>query len=232
MLKKLKYLKEDKILELMTNLESNKNLYLSKTSLVEKEDYIESRIMYEDFDLELKEQGNNKDIENSIIVYKSLKNLKLIEASDERIWVGLTHDMKYQDYILGRWEMKEDTTINSMKSRFFNNPKRNSLSRLWWYGYLSYSEKYEDPFTLTRILAGNHDLAEGLLGRNFGRNKDFILMFLETLYNWELSGNGKPSNLELRKVLKGINRMSGITVIDLIEKDEIENLLKKYCNKK
>lgn len=227
----LKYLKMDKIAELEVNIQNNINKYINGELLVEDNDYLESRLKYSGLTLLHKEPGNNNDVENSKRVYETFKHLTLLEASDERIWVGLAHTEEIMKYIINRWNITEKSTVGSIKDRFFSNIKRNSISRLWWYGYLSHSEELENPYTLTEILAGNHDLAEGLLGRKFGRNKDIILTFLKAIHEWtELENQKFPGRDAFRNILKDMNRMSGITLMDMIDVDDITELLIKHCN--
>lgn len=226
----LKYLKMDKIAELEVNIQNNLNKYITGELLVEDSDYLESRLKYSRLTLLNKEPGNNNDVENAKRVYEVFKHLTLLEASDERIWVGLAHTEEIMKYIINRWNITEKSTVGSIKDRFFGNIKRNSISRLWWYGYLSHSEELENPYVLTNILAGNHDLAEGLLGRKFGRNKDIILTFLKAIHEWtELEGQKFPGRDSFRNILKDMNRMSGITLMDMIDVDDITELLIKHC---
>jgi len=227
----LKYLKANTVDELQTNIAQNFDKYIRGEAFIKEDQYISSSIKFNGFHLKYRDNESNYDFENTVVVYESLKHLTLLEAIDERIWVGLAHSPEAMTYSKHRWKITEKSSISSINDRFFSNSKRNSISRLWWYGYLSYSEKFENPYQLTEILAKNHDFAEGILGRSFSKNKKVVLTILEAFYKWTNEMKKPFPNREvIRKVFKALNRISGITLIDLIEVDDIIGYLKKYSS--
>lgn len=225
----LKYLKANTLEELQTNIAQNLDKYISGEAFIKDDQYISSSIRFKKFELKNKDNNSNYDFENSVSVYESLKHLSLLEAIDERIWVGLAHSPEAMKYSQLRWKITKDTSISSINDRFFSKSKRNSISRLWWYGYLSYSNKFEDPYQLTEILAKNHDFAEGILGRSFSKNKKVVLIILEAFYKWTTEmKNPFPNRDIVRGVFKELNRISSITLLDFIEIDDVIKYLKKY----
>lgn len=226
----LKYLKNDKISELETNIELNIENYVNCNALVEESDYLESNLPSVKLELYHKENSNTFDFENTKLVYEALKNLTPLQASDERIWTGLTHQKELMKYTVSRWAINEGSSRGTIKDRFFSHPMRNSVSRLWWYGYISYNEDLDDPYKLTKLLVKNQDIAVGIMERSYSRNREFVQKVLLSLYEWtEVSGNKFPKTEDFRKVTKGINRMSAVTLVDLIEKGDLKIIINKYC---
>jgi hypothetical protein len=140
---KAKFLKTVKINELISNIESNLEIYRSgsfdflnsdsscffETSL----EIDESKLNEIDCDKE-----NLKEVENCILIYESIKNISHYLARDERLWVYLTH-IYLLSYSRKRWPIPEDDqkAIKHIKSHFFCIGARgverdNAASRLWW----------------------------------------------------------------------------------------------------
>lgn len=76
------------------------------------------------------------DADNSVILYKSLKNLNVLQASDERLWTVLTHGIFY-GYMQHRWSSQAKISkTNTYVCYFFAYGKKhslitNSISKLW-----------------------------------------------------------------------------------------------------
>lgn len=227
---KLGYLKKDKVADLETNLKNNIDKYLTANIDIDSNNFLESNIDFTNFNLLDKEPGNLNDFENSKRLYKALKNLTPVQASDERIWVGLTHRKEGLKYVLNRWSIDENSSLGTYKDRFFGKPMRNSLSRLWWYGYTTYDEELckENPWKLTEILTNNQDLAVGIMERGYSNNKKFVNTFLRALLEYKEEKKSLPNTEKMRKILKDIQRISAITLVDLLEVNDFKKIIEKY----
>lgn len=223
----LKFLKAEKVAELEASIELNKEKYIKGESLVKESDYLKSGISIEEIKLKQKEGKKTYDLENTIYIYELLKELTPLEASDERIWVGMSHSKYGMEYIKDRWDITEETKIGVIKDRYFSNYKRNTFARLWWYGYISYNKKYEDPYKLTKILLKNQDIAFTILDSGYTNNKELFQRFLEVISEMPKY----PSRDCLRTVSKEISRMSEIVIVDELSKKDIEGLFSKYLKK-
>ena len=82
------------------------------------------------------------DAENAMIVYETLRDLTPQQASDERLWVQLSHG-DCADYTAKRWLASRpdnpDTAVKRVLSHFFARDSRalirdHAVSRLWWLG--------------------------------------------------------------------------------------------------
>jgi hypothetical protein len=101
------------------------------------------------------QQKSQEDLVNTRLIYDAFKNLTPLQASNKYMWSYLCHAIpQYADYIRDRW-MREERE-NTIKSRFFvTTPgsllNDNALSRLWWYGYLTYDRSNSNHYALTEI---------------------------------------------------------------------------------
>lgn len=78
------------------------------------------------------------EIQNSKIVFESLRNLSPAMATDERIWFALAMS-HYKDYAFKRWMkgLSEDNRPAAIKNHLFASSPRNrfrdhAIARLWW----------------------------------------------------------------------------------------------------
>ena len=202
-------------------------------------------ILNEEADLLLPEEGgDNFDIANTKIIYNAYKNLTETQASDPRLWVYLTH-IQYWSYMRKRWPLEkfeEDTELEDEKQevkdkkvRFIewryhlktSNTRRllrNGISRLWWYGYMTYDQNQTsgDPFELTKVLLSYLDIAQSLLERSLGRNKNVLCAFLTYL-----SKNPNLKRDEIRSKIKEINLIGGVRNLTVLDREEILKTIEK-----
>ena len=135
----------------------------------------------------------NSDSKSSIAIYSSFINLNPIDASDKRLWITLSH-RDFWNYVQLRWPLKE-TPKSIVDSRWLFNGSdrtaftRNSISRLWWAGHLTFSPwdqleslnvfKSEDPYKYTKIMTNTSQLWFDVTEREWGSNLVFRICFLE-----------------------------------------------------
>lgn len=194
-----------------------------------------SRVTIDDFDLILPNENSNFDLENTKILYDALKNLKPYQAVEERIWSYLTH-VKCWNYMRKRWPAENYTGDKgdferSIKERYFLSSKRrralirNGISRLWWFGYLTYEENSSNPYLLTEILLNTQDTAESILGRNFSNNPKLIKSVLRVLKEWRNNNDSLPSRKVIRELCKHISFIGGVTILDALSENDLEEKL-------
>jgi hypothetical protein len=178
----------------------------------------------------------NYDLENSIALYQEYFELNETTASDSRLWTYLTH-VRFWDYMRKRWpaEKFEDDISENSENEAISNKQidfiiwryflkttnrrrliRNGISRLWWYAHLTYDNKRSDPFELTRILLSYQDIAQSLLERSFGSNRNVLLTLLDYL-----NKNKTMSRENIREVIKDINLIGGVKNLQLIDKKDL-----------
>lgn len=243
---KLYFMKQDYLDVMKTNIESNIDNYKKNNNqwIYEYFDgenpFLEFKLETKDF--ELKTKGFNSfsemDLYNSKTLYENLKNLTDTQAVDERFWAGLTHSTFY-NFVHERWAYDEKNMeqANYIKSRYFYSEKskgifRNTLSKLWWIGRLTYDEKRKNKYELTDVL-GNSDMStrvNDMFTSNFSRNPKIGHAFLAAIKEYEDNGI-KIGAYTYRQAVQYMNAYGGITLIDYLEEDEIKEVVIKKIYK-
>lgn len=244
---KLNYLKTDAIAQLRENCLENMAYYMSNESWIESylSPYfegnpclLESRITYQKADLIIP-QGSSRDasktdVENAKRLHKSLKNLTLAQAMDARIWTFLTHEV-YHEYMRARWIESSNNITKGTLERYFANTNReiirNGIARLWWYGYLTYDENRKDPYELTEVLLSKQDIAQGLLERNLGNNKKWLINVLEIIKEYQEIYPDLTNKKNMQSLSKYFDFCGGVGILDCIDKTGTKNLMDKWILK-
>ena len=150
----------------------------------------------------LESSGSDCDANASVALYRWLGSLEDVLATDERLWVALSHG-PFSEYTRARWPVPPDgaKAIASVRSHWFvggglGGLRRNSVARLWWAAHLTYApwEDKEDggefvdlkpsngdPFTYTKILLRNQNVYQALLEREFGSSRRVLIAMLEVI---------------------------------------------------
>lgn len=172
------------------------------------------------------------DYENTVLLFSALKNLTPSQAADERLWSFLTH-FTFWDYMRNRWPAEKQIGkpgfVNVIRERyFFVSAKRfvrNGISRLWWYGYLTYDDGRKNPFELTQLMLSKLDIAQNLFERNFASNRKITKAVLSVLADREKMGKPFPNREAFRKLMKHFNNIGGLTVLDALDNSEVEKIV-------
>ncbi|MER2121019.1 MAG: DUF6339 family protein [Solibacillus sp.] len=239
---KLNYLKEDAVIQLKENILNNIDFYQSgekwigkylENALDTESWFLESRITFQKANLIIPGhgQGSKTDAENAIRLHHSLKNLTPAQATDQRIWTYLTHNV-YPDYMAARWLQK--VSKGSLERYFASTNRlliRNGIARLWWYGYLTYDENRENPYELTKFALSNQDIVVSLLERNLGNSKNLFLKVLDILYNYTNIYPTITSSKNITSLSKYINFCEGVTLLDSMSKGDLKYLVDKWIFK-
>lgn len=240
---KLSFLKEVPLETLRKNVEYNLKNYSFNTNdwiysfFDDKNPFLELNKDFQPFTLVTNEEKSSKtDIENIKILYSALKDLSVIEASNENLWASLAHNelWNYMKYRLSL-DKKEYSADYILKNFFFFYDKRKSLifhplSRLWWTGYLVYDENRENPFELLEVFKTDYRTKLlYLFSSNFSNNKKITNALLSSIYNFEKSGMKINSNL-FNKIIIYLNILGGTYILDYFEKFELEEKITNKIN--
>lgn len=235
---KLLYFSEQAFNNLYDHIESNREEYKRNTNWLKdyfgQEQYLyESNIEYPDFELINTGDKTEDDYTNTVTVYRSLGTiLTPKQACNKFMWTYLSHD-KFWEYTRGRWPIEKGAAI---ETRYFCSDSRraltlNSISRLWWYGYLTYDEDNGDnPFERTKLLLEYTDLCQNLIQHEYSMNKTITLGILDGIHCYFKDG-GLYNVEQERALIKYINRYGAVTSLDLYERDEIEKLTYEFLTK-
>lgn len=253
---KLHFMREECLNELKINLSRNIEFYKNETNqwiydfFKGENPFIEVNVPIDDFFLtnEINEDKDisKQDIENAIRIYSAMKNITDVQASDERLWAGLTH-CDFWTYMHNRWADAKDNTkeggdkTSVIGSRYFfqHSARRslitNTLSRLWWLGRLTYNKNSNDKFELihyfekdfsSKIMilfsshfTGNYEILKGLIS---------ALLKLEER-NYRVDGGNKRA--VFTKAGNFLNIYGGNHILDFYSADEIEEKVLNYMYK-
>lgn len=181
-------------------------------------------------------QKNTEDLINTRLLYDAFRGLSPLQATNKYMWTYLCHAIpEYRDYICDRWmqEERENTIIN----RYFVTStgsllNDNALSRLWWYGYLTYDKENSNPYALTEVLFTNQtictDVMDTLNRTNFKRMKGVLLGIKQ--FKEELNENEGITEY-FRECKKYLNHYGAVTNMNFLEPEEIQKLTYDYMVK-
>ncbi|WP_141504380.1 DUF6339 family protein [Paenibacillus luteus] len=241
----LEYIESNYLDQLKLNVKTNIQHYLEEASWVSS--YFEgqewsrpTKFRFHEIDLLLPQSATQHyDLENTKRLFTAFKELTISQAIDERLWAYLTHKV-FWNYMSKRWSVdtyleKEDPSSVIRERYFFMANKdraltRNGISRLWWYGYISYDETRDDPFELTKMLLSKLDITQNVIERSFSRNRIITKSILSFLVNIEKSDVQDPTRNEFRELMKYLNQLGGVTVLDSYSQEELEQLLVEELN--
>ncbi len=235
-MEKIKFLKAGSLADLKANLKGIVNRYESTSPWIDEffagGAWSAESVREIDTGISLKlPQGQELfDLENTKALYTALRDLPLHLAIDERFWSYMTH-VTFWDYMRARWPVEKALSTQKpegyLREHYFfmaNRDRaliRNGISRLWWYGHVSYDENREDPFELTEALLEKLDIAQQLLERSYSRNTMLTRTILSMLVEKRNAGNPFSDRYtKFRPLMGHLNAIGGVTILDaLVEAD-------------
>ncbi|MFU0833938.1 MAG: LAGLIDADG-2 domain-containing protein [Oscillospiraceae bacterium] len=180
-------------------------------------------------------QKSKEDLENTRRLYDAFKTLTPLQASNKYMWTYLCHTVpEYREYIRNRW--MTNARENTIKAHYFVTTTRNllnhnGLSRLWWYGYLTYDPDSKNHYALTEILLTNQtictDVMDTLNRMNFNRMKGVLLAIRD--FRDKIGNEGITDYF--RECAKYLNHYAAVTNLDFLEPEEIKELALNYMDK-
>lgn len=181
-------------------------------------------------------QKSQEDLVNTRLIYDAFRNLTPLQASNKYMWTYLCHAVpEYRNYIRDRW--MQDERENTIRSRYFvtNSDSLwnyNALSRLWWYGYLTYDRENSNHYALTEILLTNQTICKDVMDTfnrmNYNRMRGVLLAIKD--FKNEISGNEGITDY-FRECKKYLNHYAAVTTLEFLDSDEIRELAFNYMVK-
>lgn len=182
------------------------------------------------------EQKSQEDLVNTRLIYDAFRGLTPLQASNKYMWTYLCHAIpEYQAYVRDRW--MRDERENTIQSRFFvTTPTSllndNALSRLWWYGHLTYDRKNSNHYALTEILLTNQTICTDVMDTfnrmNFERMKGVLLAIKD--FKDEVSDKEGITNY-FRECKKYLNHYAAVTTLEFLDSSEIRDIAFSYMMK-
>lgn len=188
------------------------------------------------FELVVPDDDSTYDLENSKRLFLALKDLTPVQAADERLWAYLSHTVGWQ-YMRKRWNVDNfrgnaEKRKQYIRDRYFFMPNRdralvrNGIARLWTYAYVTYDEQRDDPFQLTEVLLQKLDIAQQLLERSFSRVPELPKAVMRVLQTYPKDQLDLTDRDQFRDVMRHVNRVGGVTILDMLNDFELEQLVR------
>ncbi len=240
---KLRYLLEPAYDELYDNIGANRDLYEQDSDWIN--DYFSGRCFSKESSIELQkaemfmlteisldEQKSQEDLINVKILYDAFSNLPPLSATNKYLWTYLSH-VTYRSYIIHRWmPAATDTTI---KNRFFvsntaHSVFDNAVSRLWWYGYISYDKSNpKNPYYLTDILLMNQTICTDFVDTTYSQNRIVGKGVLLALKEFSLMLGPREGITEyFREFNKYFKRYGAVSLLDFLSSDDVRDIALDY----
>jgi len=245
---KLKYFTETAYYDLFDSISNNKNYYSNSDDSWLKQKHLNQKYCKESrIELALPkfevDSAKYDDYINAIAIHNAFKDkITRRQASNPYLWSYLTH-YEYWDYTVNRWS-EEEMSVDKIKKRFFCGTEegsrigflRNSVSRLWWAGELTYQEGKSKPYELTELLFSHSDICQAVLERNFSMNKEITIGILSAIK--DINDDPKienvgilranPEKYEWGELCKYLNRFGAVTLLDALTSKDIHDISYDY----
>lgn len=186
------------------------------------------------------------DLNNCKIIYEKLIFLSESQASDERLWAGLTHATFYE-YMRKRWgygygkkPKSEEKEIGAIKTRFFykNSGRsgfyRNTLAKCWWVGHNTYDPKNAKNHFESLDVIGSNDLNskinEFFYSFTFSSNPNVMVAIVDAFRNFKDEGKHLLVRENIRPAMSYLNAVGGSVVIDCLERENIADIFSDVIN--
>jgi len=174
------------------------------------------------------------DAENSISFHIALRNIiSPAMAANGKLWAYLCNET-YYEYVSKRWPITTTTTDKTINKRYIGSGSgartlyRNGIARLWWFAEMTYDKtNTADPYGLTKVLLRRQDDAENFLGRELLHNKKILHTLLRVLKDENPNDYGRDV---FRPMLKDINNVGGVSILDSLPDEKLENLIRRKLN--
>lgn len=194
-----------------------------------------------DFELaDLNLSASEQDFENCKIVYEKLKFLSESQASDERLWAGLTHGTFYEyvrkrwGYTFGKKVRTPEQEAETLKSRFFfkspgrSGIYRNTLSKFWWVGHNTYDSNNTNNHFEKLDIIGFVDIStkinEYFYNFPFSANQKIMGAVFESVRGFNDKGLILDAKKHIRPAMSSLNAIGGSVILDCLSQREITSI--------
>lgn len=174
------------------------------------------------------------DGENALKVYSALSALTPHQASDERLWVYLCHQV-CPEYVAGRWLTNrpdnDERAVQEVRNHFFAVGNRalirdNGLSRLWWLGRIATEVAPQSPDEFLTILLHRQDVRSALIERpSVSMNRRVLRVIYEEMRQHWTDGGRIFEREIFRSWMRALNRRGGVILLDALPDNALADLV-------
>ena len=169
--------------------------------------------------------------ENARALYESLRGLDRTMASDQRLWAWLAH-VPFMDYMVKRWPVEDqpkEKRAHYIAQHWFVEAQtgrsylRNSIALLWWGAHMTYDEKRDDPFELTRVFFEYYQDTT-IFSDSLGRSDIFTQSLLDfVLNNPEYFKENKRD--KIRELVRRLNFVGAYRILPALDDKNLRSIL-------
>jgi len=241
----IQFMNQNDLDTLKMNADSNLDYYKSKDNfwMIDKLGHnplVEYKRDVETFSLDPK----SDEVDNARVIYSAMKNISDSEATDERLWAGLTHGL-FWDFMRENIHSDIETSAKTkfteklIVNRYFFNIKENarkrslsinSLSKLWWAGRLTYDkENKNDPYESLKLFrsAFSHKMIN-TFSSNYMANPDIRFAVFDVALELQQDGVEIKGDTMV-PILVFLNEIGGKLLLDTYTRKEWRNELKRFA---
>jgi len=181
---------------------------------------------------------NENDLINVRLLYNAFKDLTPFQACSKELWSYLAH-VQFKDYVHSRW--MRNPGKRTIATRYFVNGSQgifhNAISRLWWFGHITYQHDEKNPYKLTKVLLTNQQVCMDLIDEPYSFNREIVKGMLTGLKRFMDDYEIYRGITDIwRDCVQYINRKGAIVNLDALGADTLSDTvydtLKKYHNKR
>lgn len=208
-----------------------------------KTPFIETKYEIKDFSFDMSAASGHEsttEFENVKEVYTKLRFLSDSNASEEKLWAGLSLSYGYE-YVQYRWHDQLKNASGILDHFFFNAGNRraytrNAMARLWWIGRLTYDEQnLSDPWHLTRFVCEGSDYVFHFLERTTSNNIEILRPFLTAMLEARQSGIEINTD-DAGELSKELNILGASYALDFMPeewiKEKMRSVILEYSKQK
>lgn len=190
--------------------------------------------------LEVGEKPSQSDAVNARTVHATLNQLTPHQASDERLWVYLTHTVCF-GYVSSRWlgprpdddKKAEQKVLNHYFARGNRAIIRdNGVSRLWWLGKIASEVDPDDPSGFLERLLYRQDVRSALIERPSISMNNFVLraIYQEMVRSWD-DDQALFRRETFRRWMVALNGRGGVVLLDALPSKELQFLVREEAER-
>ena len=185
------------------------------------EPYETKKYEIEDFELLNNEDYSKVALQNTILLYQSLKGLPRYILCNIRFWAWITFEKAYKQAI-NIIEVKESV----VKSWWLpDNSRRDLMLQILGRGYfiaeVSFDETAEDNYYLTAYCLNNAETYRNLTYRNIGMLPNVSKAFLKACRQVSIDIGYDLSVNDIREAMKETSKVGSVMLIDAMSSDEV-----------
>jgi len=173
--------------------------------------------------------GNEAEIANSLRVWKALRGLTAMLATENRIWTRLAH-VECLDYARHRWldGIATDDLPKRIRTHFFASTRNqyrddNAVSRLWWNAFIAHTAFPEDPPPALREILKTADIRLNFVERPWISTRTCVASGLLRLMMRNPTVTAPASTF--RNLMKSVNIMGAGIVFETMSTQQVDEFM-------